>query len=105
MVYETRIKQSARNAEHYKISAATKIGTDGLGGLTAAWPRPRQKAYKQRLTRPARPAPIVMNFSDALQGLSLTDVEPLDHKLGCGSYGKVFKIRHGGMVCAAKEIH
>jgi len=47
-----------------------------------------------------------MNFSDTLQSLSLTDVEPLDHELGCGSYGRFLKLDiSGGMICAAKEIH
>ena len=47
-------------------------------------------------------------ISDQLRGLSVSEsnVEFLrDQELGRGAYGRVFKARYRGSVCAAKEIH
>ena len=41
----------------------------------------------------------------ALQDLTLTDVNPLDHELGRGAYGKVFTVKYREKIYAAKEIH
>ena len=35
----------------------------------------------------------------------LEGVVPLDEEVGSGAYGRVFTVRHGGVVYAAKEIH
>ena len=41
-----------------------------------------------------------------LQGLTLHGVTNLNRGvLGCGAYGKVYAVKYGGTVCAAKEIH
>ena len=45
------------------------------------------------------------SINNALQSLTLTEVELLDSELGRGAFGKVFTVKHAGLVCAAKEIH
>ena len=46
------------------------------------------------------------NLSGQLkQELILEDVIPLNEELGRGSYGKVFTVKHLGLLCAAKEVH
>ena len=46
------------------------------------------------------------NLSGQLkQELILEDVIPLSEELGRGSYGKVFTVKHLGLLCAAKEVH
>ena len=44
-------------------------------------------------------------LSNALESLTLTEFSPLDEELGRGAYGRVFRVKHKGKVCAAKEIH
>lgn len=46
--------------------------------------------------------------NDILQRFMLTDVENItvtNEELGRGAYGRVFKLKYYGKVCAAKEIH
>ena len=46
------------------------------------------------------------NLSSQLkQELILEDVISLNEELGRGSYGKVFTVKHLGLLCAAKEVH
>lgn len=46
------------------------------------------------------------DLTNALRSLTLTGFSPLDEEeLGRGAYGRVFKVKHKGKVCAAKEIH
>jgi len=45
------------------------------------------------------------HITRALQDLTLTGVIPLDEELGRGAYEKVFKVKYGSIICAAKEIH
>jgi len=40
-----------------------------------------------------------------LKDVTLKGVIPLNHELGRGAYGRVFTVKYGGVVCAAKEIH
>ena len=40
-----------------------------------------------------------------LKDVTLKGIIPLNCELGRGAYGKVFKVKYGGVVCAAKEIH
>ncbi|XP_065893221.1 uncharacterized protein [Dysidea avara] len=42
---------------------------------------------------------------DQLKEFTLEGVEPVGKVLGRGAYGKVFTVKHLGLVCAAKEIH
>ena len=44
-------------------------------------------------------------ISEALQELVLKDVRRLDKELGRGAYGKVYTVKCGDVVYAAKEIH
>ena len=39
------------------------------------------------------------------QEFILEDVIPLNEELGRGSYGKVFTVKHLGLLCAAKKVH
>ena len=45
------------------------------------------------------------DLSDQLKNLTLQDVIPQNKELGRGAYGKVFRVKHLGLPCAAKEIH
>jgi len=45
------------------------------------------------------------NVNDLLKRVTLEGVEPLNIELGSGAYGRVFKVEHCGLVCAAKQIH
>lgn len=51
------------------------------------------------------PEPSIDMISKALQELVFKDVHCLDKELGHGAYGKVYTIKYGDTVCAAKEIH
>jgi len=42
---------------------------------------------------------------DGVKALTLKGVSPVGKELGRGAYGKVFTVKYGGVVCAAKEIH
>ena len=44
-------------------------------------------------------------LTDQLKDLTLKEVTPLNERLGRGSYGSVFTVKCGGVVCAAKKIH
>ena len=45
------------------------------------------------------------NVNDLLKRVTLEGVEPLNIELGRGAYGRVFKVKYCGLVCAAKQIH
>ena len=48
------------------------------------------------------------DLGNALQSLTLTELSPVgsdEEELGRGAYGRVFKVKYKGKVCAAKEIH
>ena len=48
------------------------------------------------------------SVNDELKKFTLADVQVAlirDQELGRGAYGRVFKVRHCGVRCAAKEIH
>ena len=46
------------------------------------------------------------DLGSALQSFTLTEFSPLyDEELGRGAYGRVFKVKYKGKICAAKEIH
>ena len=45
------------------------------------------------------------NSLDQLKAVSLEGIEPTEKVLGCGAYGKVFIVKHAGLICAAKEVH
>ena len=48
------------------------------------------------------------NTQPGLKEVTLSDFQVAliqDQELGRGAYGRVFKARHGGVLCAAKEIH
>ncbi|XP_065893217.1 uncharacterized protein [Dysidea avara] len=51
---------------------------------------------------------MALSFRDVreqLKEVTLEGVVPVGKDLGEGSYGKVFAVKHLGLVCAAKEIH
>ena len=43
--------------------------------------------------------------TDQLKEFTLEGIKPVGKDLGRGAYGKVFTVKHLGLVCAAKEIH
>ena len=45
------------------------------------------------------------DITDQLKDLTLEEIVPQNKELGRGAYGKVFKVDHLGLPCAAKEIH
>ena len=45
------------------------------------------------------------NVNDLLKRVTLEGVVPLNIELGSGAYGRVFKVKYCGLVCAAKQIH
>ena len=45
------------------------------------------------------------DLTDQLKNLTLEEIVPQNKELGRGAYGKVFKVDHLGLPCAAKEIH
>ena len=49
--------------------------------------------------------PSVDFISEALQQLVLKEVKCLDKELGRGAYGKVYTVKYGDAIYAAKEIH
>ena len=47
----------------------------------------------------------VEDLSEALKQLTLSGVKPEGRELGRGAYGKVYTVKYGGVVYAAKEVH
>ena len=41
----------------------------------------------------------------SLHRFALQGVQPTEHQLGAGAYGRVFEVEYAGTTCAAKEIH
>jgi len=46
-----------------------------------------------------------VDVNEQLREVTLQGVETIGKDLGKGYYGKVFAVKHLGLVCAAKEIH
>ena len=49
--------------------------------------------------------PSIDLISEKLHELVLKDVKCLDKELGRGAYGKVYTVKYGDTIYAAKEIH
>ena len=49
--------------------------------------------------------PKVKDVIPELKNVTLKDVTVLNVELGRGAYGRVFIVKHGGVVCAAKKVH
>ena len=45
------------------------------------------------------------DLSEKFKKLTIEGIESLDQQLGAGAYGRVYKVKHGEVECAAKEIH
>ena len=64
-----------------------------------------QTAAKQTVDNLKEAVPELKDVIPELHDVTLKGVVSLSEHLGHGAYGNVFKVKHGGVPCAAKKIH